>query len=149
MGPGHCDLAQDDGQDGAPILFTWRAVSKSSLVVAVVAAVIASAVVAGQGVLMATVVIAGPGVATAVARLVAMEVVEGLSAALGERSVIAVTRIVAVVDVAVEVVAAVIPVARSDEDSVHKPIGPVVAVGRALIGSIVKSRRGRPAPLQN
>ena len=99
---------------------------------AVVAALIAT-VIAGEGVFNTRVVIAGAGVAAAVARLVAVEVVERLSAALRERSVIAATRIVAVVDVAVEVGRAVEPMAGSDKHSVHKPIGSVVAVGRALI----------------
>jgi len=96
------------------------------------------AVVAGESVLTASVVIGWADVAAAVARLVAVEVVERFSATFGHRSVIAVTRIEAVVDMAVEVGGAVEPVASSDKHSVHKPIGPVVAVRRAVVRSIVE-----------
>jgi hypothetical protein len=51
---------------------------------------------------------------------------------------ITVTRIVAVVDVAVKAVGAVEPGACSDEQPAHKPIRPIVAVGRAVIGGIVE-----------
>src|ERR1700722_853807 len=81
--------------------------------------------------------IAVAGVASAVARFVAMEVVEGLFAALRHRSAVAVMRVVAVVDMAVEVVLAAVPVAGANEDSAVKPVGPVVAVGRAVVGSLV------------
>src|SRR3984957_19129529 len=81
--------------------------------------------------------IAVAGVASAVARFVAVEVVEGLFAALRHWSAVAVMRVVAVVDMAVEVVVAAVPVAGADEDSAVKPVGPVVAVGRAVIGSVV------------
>lgn len=122
----------------APMLAAWGESydrERRDLVVAVVAA---ATVISGEGVFIVRVVIAGARVTAAIARLIAVEVVEGLRAPLGERSVIAVTRIVAVVNVAVEVAWAPIPVARSDEDAVVKPVGPIVAVGRALIRSIVK-----------
>ena len=103
-----------------------------------VTAVVAATVIAGKSVLAAGIVIGRACMSAAIARFVAVEVVEGLSAPLRERSVIAVTRIEAVVDVAIEVGWTVEPVARSDEDSVHKPVGPIVAIGRALIRSVVK-----------
>jgi len=96
----------------------------SSLAVSAVAA--AAPMKAGEGVFTAAVVAGWADVAAAIARLIGVEVVELLSAAFGQRSVIAVARIEAVVDMAVEVGGAVVPVARSDKHSVHKPIGPVV-----------------------
>jgi hypothetical protein len=109
--------------------------SKSSLVVAAVAS---AAVVAGERVFTAGFMAGVADVAVAIARLIAAEVVELLIAACGVRSVIAVTRIETVIDVAVEVRGAVEPGTGSDEDAVVEPVGPVIAVRRAFIRRIVK-----------
>ena len=101
-------------------------------------AVASAAVVAGESMFTAAIVSGIADMAVAIARFIGAEVVELLIAACGERSVIAVTRIEAVIDVAIEAVRAVEPGAGSDEDSVGKPVGPVVAVGRAFIRRIVK-----------
>ena len=103
----------------------------------VIAAVVAATAIAGKLVLAAAVMIAAAGVASPVARLVAVEVVEGLFAALRVRSAVAVAGVIAVVDMAVEVAGAAVPVAGADEHSTLKPFGAVVAVGRAVIGSVV------------
>ena len=86
----------------------------------------------------ARVVIGGADVALSVTRFVAVEVVEGLGAALGERAGVSVMGVVAIVNVTVPAVGAVEPGTGSVEDSADKPIGAVVAVGRAGIGSVVE-----------
>ena len=108
------------------------------MVATMVTAMIAAAAISGEGVLIVRIMIAVACMAAAIARLVAVEVVEGLFAALGERSVVAVARVIAVIDMAVEVAGAVVPMAGPDKNSVHKPIGPVVAVRRAVVGSVVE-----------
>ncbi len=105
---------------------------------AMVATMIAASAISGEGVFIVRIMITGACMASPIARLVAVEVVEGLSAALGQRSVVAVTRVIAVIDMAVEVAGAMEPVAGADKNSVHKPIGPVVAVRRAVVGSVVE-----------
>src|ERR1700728_2159404 len=101
-------------------------------------AVAAAAVIAGERVFAASCMAGIADMTVSITRLVAAEVVELLIAARRQRSVIAMMRIVAVIDVAVEAGMAVKPGAGSDEDSVGEPVGPVVAVGRAIIRSIVK-----------
>jgi hypothetical protein len=73
-----------------------------------------------------------------VAGFVAVEVVEGLLVSLGHGACVAVTGVVAVVDVSVESAAAVVPGAGADEDSAGEPVGAVVAIGSAGVGSVVK-----------
>jgi hypothetical protein len=70
--------------------------------------------------------------------LVRVEVGERLFPALRSRPVVTVMRIVAVVDVAVEATGAMEPGASSEEDPANEPIGPIVAIGSALIWGIVK-----------
>src|SRR6202012_4328462 len=77
-------------------------------------------------------------VAPSIARFVAMEVIERFRAALRYRSVIAVMRIVAVIDVAVEAVRAMEQRACPEEHAAHEPVGTIVAVRRAVKGSVVK-----------
>src|ERR1700722_14351050 len=101
-------------------------------------AVAAAAVVAGERMFTASVVASRACMAVSIARLIATKVVELLIAARGERSVIAVTRIEAVIDVAVETGVPMEPGTGSDEDSVGEPVRPVIAVRRAFIGRIVK-----------
>jgi hypothetical protein len=69
---------------------------------------------------------------------VAVEVVEGLLTVLGHRSGVAMTRIVTVVYVTVEATAAVIPGTGSDEEAACEPVGPIVTVGGAGVGSVVE-----------
>jgi hypothetical protein len=104
----------------------------------VVIAAVAAAVISGESVFIARVVVTVAGVASPIARLVAVEVVELLCATLRQRSPVTVMRIVAVVDVTVKVFGAVEPAASADEHSVDEPIGPVVAVGCAVIWSVVE-----------
>ena len=77
-------------------------------------------------------------VALGIMRLVSLEVVELLCPARGHRSMVAVARIIAIVDVAIKAVGAVEPGAGSDEHPTRKPIRPIVAVGCAIIRSIVE-----------
>src|ERR1700744_1238971 len=77
-------------------------------------------------------------VALAVASLVGLEVVEWGCAAWRHRAVIAVVRIVAVVDVAVETVRAVEPWAGTDEDATEEPVRAVVTVRSAVVRWIVE-----------
>jgi hypothetical protein len=101
-------------------------------------AVAAATVVAGERVFTACIMAGTADVAVTVAGFITVEVVELLIATPRQRSVIAVTRIEAVVDVAVEAARAVEPGAGSDEDAVGKPVRPVIAVRRAVIRRIVK-----------
>jgi hypothetical protein len=92
----------------------------------------------GQGVFAASIMASVAYVALPVPRLVAVEVVELLLTAPWQRSVVAVTRVKAVVDVAVKAGTSVEPGTSSDEQPAGKPIGPIVAVGRAVIGYVVE-----------
>jgi hypothetical protein len=109
----------------------------SAVISTVVTAMIAAAI---SGELVFTVrVMAGVAcVASPIARLVAVEVVELLFAAARQRSAVTVMGIKPVVDMAVKAVRAVEPAASSNKHPVHKPIGPVVAVGCAVIWSVVE-----------
>ena len=104
---------------------------------AVIATMVAAAMISGESVFIVRVMIAGACMASPIARLVAVEVVERLFAAIRRRSSVAMAGIIAVVDMAVEVAGAAEPVPGADEHAVIEPIGPVVAVGRAVIGSVV------------
>jgi hypothetical protein len=83
-----------------------------------------------------------------VPRLVTLEVIKRPCPTLRHRSVVAVVRIVAVVHMAIEAARSVEPWTGSNEDSPRKPVRPIVAVGRAVIGSVVKvavwAHRGCP-----
>jgi hypothetical protein len=77
-------------------------------------------------------------VALAIPGLVRVEVVERLISAFGHRSHVTMTRIIAVVDVAIEAVRTVIPRTRSYEHAAAaEPVWPIVPVGRTTIGRIV------------
>jgi ActR/RegA family two-component response regulator len=98
----------------------------------------AAAAVSGKSVFSATIVGSLSYVAVAVARLIGLEMIEALRTALRKRAVVAVTGIEAIVDVAVEARMAVKPGACTDEDAAHKPVGPIVPVGSAVIRRIVE-----------
>jgi hypothetical protein len=94
--------------------------------------------ISGQGVFAACIMARVACVTLPIPRLVGVEVVELLLAASWHRSNVTVMRIVAVVDMAVEAVRAVKPGAGANEQAAGKPIGPIVAVGSAVIGSVVE-----------
>jgi hypothetical protein len=77
-------------------------------------------------------------VAMSVACLVALEVVKRLCTPPGHRTMIAVARIIAVVDMPEEVVWPVEPRACAYEDAVVIPVRAIVAIGSTLVGRIVK-----------
>jgi hypothetical protein len=77
-------------------------------------------------------------VAMPVLRLVSVEMGERLFPAGREWSVVAVTRIVAVVDMAIKPVRTVKPWPGPDKHTPDKPIRPIVAIGSTLIGSKVE-----------
>ena len=64
------------------------------------------------------------GVAAPIPHLVSVEMIEGLVSAFRMWTSLAVMRIEAVINVAVEVVRTVEPRASSDEDAARKPLGP-------------------------
>jgi len=97
-----------------------------------------AAAVSGKGVLAAGIVASLTYVALAVACFISLEVVEALRAALGERAVVAVAGIEAVIYVSVEAGVAMEPWAGADEDSANEPVGAVIAVRCAVIRRIVE-----------
>jgi hypothetical protein len=98
----------------------------------------AAAPVSGQGVFTARVMAGVSYVASAIPCLVPVEMVELVLAATRQRPIVTVVRIKAVVDVAVKTVWAVKPGASAKKHPAHKPVGPIVAVGGAVIGSVVE-----------
>jgi hypothetical protein len=70
--------------------------------------------------------------------LISMKMVERLLALHRIRSVVAMARIVAVIDMPIKSVRAVKPGAGSDEHPSEKPIRTIITVGRTLVGSIVE-----------
>ena len=81
-------------------------------------------------------------------RGICLEAVERLLPACWKRSVVAMARIVALVDVAIEPVRPVKPGAGADEYSARKPIRTIVAVGCAVVRSIgkvtIRAHRSHP-----
>ena len=100
--------------------------------------VAAAPLMSGQRVFVGCTMIAFDYVASAVSRLVAMEVVVGLISARRHRSFVTVTRVKPVIDMAGEVGRAVEPGASSNKHAANKPIGPVVAVRRAVVRRVVE-----------
>jgi quinol-cytochrome oxidoreductase complex cytochrome b subunit len=98
----------------------------------------ATAPISGKGTFIARIMAGVACVASSVARLIAAEVFEWPVAAIRERPMVTEMGVIAVVDMAVETVRAVEPRARSDKHSTHIPVGPIVAVGRTVIRSIVE-----------
>jgi hypothetical protein len=91
-----------------------------------------------RGVFAPSVMTGTAGVAMLINRHVRVEMVERLLAFHRKWSVVAVVRIVSVVDMAIKSVRAVEPGASPDEHPTGKPVRPIVAIGCAFIGSIVK-----------
>jgi len=103
-----------------------------------VTATTAATTVAGEGVFSATFVGRIAYMALPIPRFICVEMVETRFAATGQRTAVTLTGVKAVVDVAVEAVPAVEPGAGSDEDSAKEPVGPVIAVRGAVVGSVVE-----------
>jgi hypothetical protein len=99
---------------------------------------VAATAISGEGVLGLTFMAGVAYVTAAIARLVGLEVVEALRAALRQRPTVTVMRIIAIIDVSVKAARAVKPGTGSKEHAAYKPIGPVVAVRSTVIGGIVE-----------
>lgn len=93
---------------------------------------------AGEGMFPACIMVSMAYVAMPIPRLISLEVIERPGPALGQRTVVAIVRVEAVVDMAVKAGMAVEPWAGSKEDSANKPVGPVVAIGSAVVRGIVE-----------
>src|ERR1700691_1470654 len=91
-----------------------------------------AASIAREGMLIARIVTGGAYVTSSIPRLIAMEMVEGLFPVTGQRPVITVMRVVAVIDVAVEPMRTVEPGSSSQKHSADKPVRPVIAVWSAV-----------------
>jgi hypothetical protein len=98
----------------------------------------ATAAESGQGAFVTRIMAGITYMALPIPRLIAVEVVELLLPAPRKRSVVAVTWVKAVVDMAVKAVMAVKPGACPNKYATVKPIGSIVAIGRTVIRSIVK-----------
>jgi hypothetical protein len=77
-------------------------------------------------------------VALSIAGLVAVKVVELRLPAPGYRSAVSVMWVKAVVNVAIKPARAVEPRTSSKEDPAHKPIGPIVTIGCAVVRLVVE-----------
>lgn len=94
--------------------------------------------IAGKRVFTAAIVSGIAYMASPIPRLVGVEMVEPLLPALRKRSVVSVARIKAVVNVAIKAARSVEPGAGPDKYSANKPIGPIVAVGSAIIRRVIE-----------
>ena len=94
--------------------------------------------ISGKGMLSTSVMAGMAYVAFPVPRLISLEVVEALRPVPWQRSVVPVPRVKAVIYVAIEAAVAVEPGAGSNKQPADKPVGPVVAIGRAVVGSVVE-----------
>jgi hypothetical protein len=74
----------------------------------------------------------------AIVRFIRVEMIEGLVSVLWKRTVVAMSRVVPVIHVTIEPVRTVKPGACTDEHPAIEPIWPVVPVGCAVVGWIVK-----------
>ena len=101
------------------------------------AATTTTASISREGMLIARLVAGGAYVTPSIPRLVAMEVVEGCLPATRQRPVIAVMRIVAVINMPVETPRTVEPGSSSEKHSADKPVRAVIAIGSAVVGSVV------------
>jgi hypothetical protein len=128
-----------DARPGAPIFAAIEAVKNDCFGRGLaVTSGVASAAVAGEGVFAARIVTSIAYVALPIARFVSVEVVELLLAASWQRAMVAIAGIVTVVNVAVKAAVAVKPGAGSNKEPTRKPVGSVIAVGCAVVWSIVK-----------
>ena len=77
-------------------------------------------------------------VAVSIMRFISLKVIELLRPSRGQGPMITMMRIIAIVDMAVEAVRTVEPGSSSNKCPAHKPIWPIVAIGRAVIRSVVE-----------
>ena len=112
--------------------------SRVRQILAGVTAAATSAMTSGQAVFGAPIMASVAYVTLPIPRLVCVEVVERRFTAPRQRSNVTVMRIIAVVDVAVEAMRAVKPGASAKKHPANEPVGPIVAVGSTVIGSIVE-----------
>jgi hypothetical protein len=88
--------------------------------------------------LTASVVASIPYMSLSIARFIPMEMGKRMLIALGQWADIAVTGIVAVINMTEEATVAMEPGAGTDEDAANKPVRPVIAIGGAVIRRVVK-----------
>jgi hypothetical protein len=112
-------------------------------------AMAAAAPISGKGTFVARIMARVACVASSIPRLIAVEVVERLFSAAGHGPTVAVMRIVAVINMAVESARAVEPRTGSNKYSTLIPVGPIVAVGRTIVRSIVEVSVGAPGRRPN
>ena len=92
-----------------------------------------------SGAVFATSVMASvANMASSIPRFIRLKVVEWLHPAFRHRPFIAVTRIVAVINVAIEAMRTVEPWAGSNENPANEPVRPIVAVGSTAIRGIIE-----------
>lgn len=92
----------------------------------------------GSGAVLALRAVTGIAhVTLTIATFVAVEVIEGLLATFGVGAGVTATRIVAIVNMAVEAAATVVPGASADEETAGEPVGAVVTIGSAVIRGVV------------
>jgi hypothetical protein len=84
------------------------------------------------------IVIAASCVAAPIARFISMEAIERALSTLRKRAAVSVARIPAVINMAPKIARPAVPGARAYKDAIGKPIGPIVAVGRAIVWRIVE-----------
>jgi hypothetical protein len=98
----------------------------------------AAAAVSGQSMLATGFVVSVANVAVAVARLVALEVVELTGASLRQGTVVTIPRVKAIVNVAIKAGAAVKPWTGTNEHPAEKPVGAIVAIRCAVERDVIK-----------
>ena len=79
-----------------------------------------------------------PNVSVPVPRLISLEMIETLRSALGQRPVIPIPRIEPVIDVPIKSVRPMKPGPSPNKYAAHKPVRPIISIGRAVIGCIVE-----------
>ena len=94
--------------------------------------------IAGKCVLAAAIVSGIAYMSLPITRLVGVEMIESLRPAFRQGSMVSVARIKAVVDVTIKAARTVEPRASSDKHSANPPVGPIVAVGCAVVGRVIE-----------
>ena len=98
----------------------------------------AATVEPGQSVFSTRLMAGVPNVTLTIAGFVALEMVKRLSAAIRQRSMVAVARVVAVVHVSIEPVMAMKPGPCADEQTTIEPVRAVITIRRAVIRRVIK-----------
>jgi hypothetical protein len=89
-------------------------------------------------VLAASIVIRCTYMTSPVSRLIRLEMRKRMRSASRQRSSIPVVRVIAIIHMAVKAARSVEPGPGSDKNAANEPIGPVIAVGRAVIRCVVE-----------